>query len=105
MSMRLAIMQPYFFPYIGYFQLINVVDKFVVYDDVAYIRQGWINRNRILLGGKDHMFSVPLVDASSYRMIKDTLIHKERYGAFNRRLHHQHVLGCVWEGALLRGNL
>lgn len=83
--MKLAIMQPYFFPYIGYFQLISAVDKFVVYDDVSYIRQGWINRNRILLGGKDHMVSVPLVDASSYRMIKDTFIHKERYGAFKEK--------------------
>ena len=42
-------MQPYFFPYIGYFQLINAADKFVIYDDVNYIKQGWINRNRILL--------------------------------------------------------
>jgi len=84
--MKLAIMQPYFFPYIGYFQLINAVDKFVVYDDVSYIRQGWINRNRILLSGKDHMFSVPVADASSYRMIKDTLIHKERLGAFKKKL-------------------
>lgn len=79
-------MQPYFFPYIGYFQLISAVDKFVAYDDVSYIRQGWINRNRILLGGKDHMVSVPLADASSYRTIRDTLIHKERYGAFKKRL-------------------
>lgn len=83
--MKLAIMQPYFFPYIGYFQLIGLVDKFVAYDDVSYIRQGWINRNRILLNGKDHVVSVPLVDASSYRMIKDTLIHKDKYGAFKEK--------------------
>ena len=51
--MRLAIMQPYFLPYIGYFQLIKAVDTFVIYyDDVCFIKQGWINRNRILIGGK-----------------------------------------------------
>lgn len=46
--MKLAIMQPYFFPYIGYFQLISAVDTFVIYDDVQYIKGGWINNNRIL---------------------------------------------------------
>ncbi|RPI17564.1 MAG: glycine transferase [Ignavibacteriae bacterium] len=46
--MKLGIMQPYFFPYIGYFQLINSVDKWVVFDNVQYIYHGWINRNRIL---------------------------------------------------------
>ena len=47
--MKLAIMQPYLFPYIGYFQLMNAVDKFVVYDDVNFINKGWINRNRLLV--------------------------------------------------------
>ena len=47
--MKLGIMQPYFFPYLGYWQLINAVDKYVVYDDVTYIKGGWINRNNILL--------------------------------------------------------
>jgi len=46
-GMRLAIMQPYFFPYIGYFQLISAADAFILFDDVQYIRHGWINRNRI----------------------------------------------------------
>ena len=45
--MKVAIMQPYLFPYIGYFQLIAAVDKFVVYDDVNFIKGGWINRNNI----------------------------------------------------------
>jgi hypothetical protein len=58
--MKLAIMQPYFFPYIGYFQLIASVDKFIVYDNVKYTKKGWINRNRMLLNGKDSMFSLPL---------------------------------------------
>lgn len=58
--MRLAIMQPYFMPYIGYFQLIAAVDTFIVYDNIKYTKKGWINRNRMLLNGKDVMFSLPL---------------------------------------------
>lgn len=58
--MNLAIMQPYFLPYIGYFQLIAAVDIFVVYDNIKYTKKGWINRNRMLLNGKDEMFSLPL---------------------------------------------
>ncbi|MBU0689894.1 MAG: WbqC family protein [Gammaproteobacteria bacterium] len=55
-----AIMQPYFFPYIGYFQLIAAADLFVVYDNIKYTKKGWINRNRMLLNGTDAMFSLPL---------------------------------------------
>lgn len=64
-------MQPYLFPYIGYFQLINAVDKFVIYDDVNFINKGWINRNRILVNGKPYTFTVPLKDASQNKLIKD----------------------------------
>jgi hypothetical protein len=67
--MKLAIMQPYLFPYIGYFQLINAVDKFVILDDVNYIMRGWINRNRILVNGKDHRFSIPIKNASQNKLI------------------------------------
>lgn len=67
----MGIMQPYVFPYIGYFQLINAVDKFVVYDDVAFINKGWINRNNILVGGKASMFTIPLVGASQNRLIQE----------------------------------
>jgi hypothetical protein len=58
--MKLAIMQPYFFPYIGYFQLIRAVDRFVVYDNIKYTKKGWINRNRMLRDGKDVTFTLPL---------------------------------------------
>jgi WbqC-like protein family len=58
--MKVAIMQPYFLPYIGYFQLIAAVDLFVVYDNIKYTKKGWINRNRMLVNGKDEIFSVPL---------------------------------------------
>ena len=72
--MKLAIMQPYLFPYIGYFQLISAVDTFIVYDDVSYIKGGWINRNRILVNSKACFFTTPINDASSYVKIKDTSI-------------------------------
>lgn len=62
-------MQPYFFPYLGYFQLIHAVDKFVFYDDVTFIKNGWINRNRILLDGQPHYVTVPTLGASSYKPI------------------------------------
>ncbi len=62
--MKLGIMQPYFLPYIGYFQLINVVDKFVVYDNIKYTKKGWINRNRILVNGRDEYITLPLTSSS-----------------------------------------
>ncbi len=62
--MRVAIMQPYFLPYIGYFQLIGAVDTFVVYDNIKYTKKGWINRNRMLKNGSDLLFSLPLAHAS-----------------------------------------
>lgn len=72
--MTIAIMQPYFMPYIGYFQLLNAVDKFVLYDDVNFINKGWINRNSILVGGKAHLFTIPLREASQNKLIKDISI-------------------------------
>ncbi|MGM9510874.1 WbqC family protein [Larkinella sp. GY13] len=69
--MTIAIMQPYFLPYIGYLQLMNEVDKFIFYDDVAFINRGWVNRNRILVNGKDFMLTVPLKDASQNKRIAD----------------------------------
>jgi len=67
-------MQPYLFPYLGYFQLMRAVDRFVVYDDVAFITQGWINRNRVLINGRPSYFTVPVKHASSFVSIHDTLI-------------------------------
>jgi hypothetical protein len=64
--MRLAIMQPYFMPYIGYFQLINFVDQFIIYDNIQYTKKGFINRNRILSNGTDQLFSLPLKKDSDY---------------------------------------
>lgn len=69
---KTAIMQPYFFPYIGYWQLINAVDTFVILDDVNFIMRGWINRNNILLNGKTYLFSIPLDKPSQNKLICDT---------------------------------
>ncbi len=64
-------MQPYFFPYLGYWQLLNYVDRFVVYDDVNYIKGGWVNRNRILINGDPRYLTVPIIGASQNKMICD----------------------------------
>jgi hypothetical protein len=64
--MRLGIMQPYFLPYIGYWQLLAAVDQFVIYDNIQYTKKGWINRNRFLRDGKDVYFTVPIKKGSDY---------------------------------------
>lgn len=64
-------MQPYFLPYIGYWQLLAAADRFVVYDNIQYTKQGWINRNRFLRGGADAYFTVPLKQASGYADVAD----------------------------------
>lgn len=69
--MKIAIMQPYLLPYIGYFQLINAVDRFIFLDDVNYIKKGWINRNRILVNSREYLFTIPLKEASQNKLIKD----------------------------------
>ncbi len=67
-------MQPYFFPYIGYFQLIASVDTFIVYDNIKFTKKGWINRNRMLVNGSDSMFSLPLKkDSDSLNIIQREL--------------------------------
>ncbi|MCU7835993.1 MAG: WbqC family protein [gamma proteobacterium symbiont of Taylorina sp.] len=69
--MKTGIMQPYFFPYIGYWQLINAVDTFVIFDDVNYIKKGYINRNSILVGGHAKQFTLELVKASQNKLINE----------------------------------
>ena len=69
--MTLAIMQPYFFPYIGYWQLINAVDTFVIYDDINFIKQGYINRNAILVGKKTQRITLEVIGAGSSKIINE----------------------------------
>lgn len=70
-GMKLAIMQPYLFPYLGYFHLIHAVDSFVVFDDVNYIKGGWINRNYILSQGQRLLITLPVRAASQHRLINE----------------------------------
>ena len=67
--LKLGIMQPYFVPYIGYWQLMNAVDAYVIYDDVNFINRGWINRNRILIGKEPKYINLELVAASQNKLI------------------------------------
>ena len=77
-------MQPYLFPYIGYFQLIHAVDCFVIHDDVQWIKGGWINRNRILTNGDPCMITLPVQRPSSTSRInectlpRDTATHQKK---------------------------
>ena len=69
--MRIAVMQPYFFPYVGYWQLLNLVDVFVIFDDVNYIKKGYIDRNTILVNGDLLPLKLELIGASQNKMISE----------------------------------
>jgi len=88
-ALKLAVMQPYLLPYLGYFQLIRAVDKFVLYDDVTYIKGGWINRNRLWVSGKEYLFTLPLSNGNSGVRIHDVEI-ANTYGKWKRKF-----LSCV----------
>lgn len=75
---RIGIMQPYFLPYIGYWQLMNLVDQYVLYDDVNYITRGWVNRNRILINGEPRYINLPLQHASQNKLICEINICKDK---------------------------
>ena len=78
---KLAIMQPYLFPYLGYFQLMNAVDQYVIYDDVQFIKGGWISRNNILMQGQKKAFAIRLLGASPNRLINEVQIDDD-FGKF-----------------------
>jgi len=80
-DVMIGIMQPYFLPYIGYFQLIGAVNRFVIYDNIKYTKKGWINRNRYLLNGVPHTFTLPLASGSDHADIRDRRISE----VFDRR--------------------
>ena len=75
--MKVAIMQPYFMPYIGYFQLINAVDKFVIYDNIQFTKKGWIHRNRILSNGDETIITLPLKKDSDYLNVSERYLGEE----------------------------
>jgi hypothetical protein len=74
--MSFAVMQPYLFPYLGYYQLVNAVDKFVFYDDVTFIKGGYINRNNILSNAKAQRFTIPVPGMSSNKRINELCFDK-----------------------------
>ena len=61
-------------PYIGYWQLMNAVDRYVIYDDVNFIKGGWINRNKILIEGQEKYFNVQMIGAGSYKKINEVKV-------------------------------
>ncbi len=71
-------MQPYFFPYLGYFQLINAVDKFIILDDVNFINKGYINRNSILINNAPKIVTLPLSKASQNKYINEISLSEDR---------------------------
>src|ERR1035437_7220065 len=89
--MKIAIMQPYFFPYIGYFQLMNAVDEFIIYDNIEFTKKGWINRNRILVNGVDSYITLPLKKDSDYLDVKS------RYLADNWNIERKKILNRISE--------
>lgn len=87
--MKVSIMQPYFVPYIGYFQMIHASDVFVVYDNIEYTKKGWINRNRILNQNEPLLISLPLAKGSDFehvvqRQLADTFHAKDKIKLFGR---------------------
>tara|TARA_Y100001960_G_scaffold306902_1_gene362642 strand:- start:453 stop:1151 length:699 start_codon:yes stop_codon:yes gene_type:complete len=76
--MKIGIVQPYLFPYIGYFQLIHSVDKFVVLDDVNFAKKKWVNRNQILIAGQPSFITVPLKKVSQNKLILEIEIAKDQ---------------------------
>ena len=80
-------MQPYFMPYMGYFQLISSVDEFIIYDNIQYTKKGWINRNRISVNGKDQFITIPIKKDSDYLDVSERMISdnwgKEKYKILN----------------------
>lgn len=78
MDKKFAVMQPYFLPYIGYWQLLNYVDKFVVYDNIEFSKRGWYHRNRVLVNGNDKLFTLPIEKDSDFLNVNQRFIADEK---------------------------
>lgn len=76
--MKIGVMQPYFIPYIGYWQLMNYVDKYVIFDDVNYINRGWIDRNRILINKQVQYIGLPVVGKSQNKLINEINVNSDK---------------------------
>lgn len=78
--MKTAIMQPYLFPYIGYFQLINSVDKFIFFDDVQWMKGGWINRHTVLKNSEESLLTLAVLKHSYKSQINEVVIRPDSKG-------------------------
>jgi hypothetical protein len=83
---KTAIMQPYFMPYIGYWQLIHSVDEFIVYDNIEFTKKGWFNRNRILDGDHDRLFTIPIKKDSDYLNVGERYLSDDSQNEIQRTL-------------------
>lgn len=94
-------MQPYFLPYLGYFQLVNAVDTFVFFDDVNFIKKGWIHRNQVLVNGEAHKFTIPLKDASQNKRINEVGLsgYNEWKASFLKLVEHNYKKAPYYEAA------
>ena len=104
LPVKIALMQPYFLPYLGYFQLISAVDQFVVYDTIQFTKKGWINRNQFLLNGAAATFSIPIKKASDYLDVADrylaedfdpTKTKNQIAGAYRKAPHFSEILPLI----------
>ncbi len=103
--MKLGLMQPYFMPYIGYWQRIYAVDQHIIYDDVNYIKGGWMNRNKILLAGQPHIFSMNLNGASPNKLINEVEVNSNSLlqikmlrtleQAYKKASYYQDAMACL----------
>ena len=93
--MKIGIMQPYFFPYIGYFQLLNMVDKYVVFDTACFANNKWGYRNRILINGAPVFFRVKTLKASQYKQFNEI----EVSGDIEAKKNNIHTLECAYKKA------
>lgn len=84
--MNIAIMQPYLFPYLGYFKLINAVDKFVFLDNVQFVKRGWMNRNYLRSNDRLILFTLPKAKSSRDTLIKDVIVDKSNRNKFYAKL-------------------
>ena len=93
--MKIGIMQPYFFPYIGYFQLINMVDKYVVFDTAYFANNKWGFRNRILINGAPGFFRVSTLKASQNKRFNEIIVS----GDIEAKKKNIHALECAYKKA------
>jgi len=91
---KVAVMQPYLFPYLGYIQLINAVDEYVLMDDVSWIKRGWINRNTLK---DEYLFTIPVEKASQNKKIRDTYIGDGWSKKLNETIKHKYSSAPYWQ--------